>query len=401
VSCSTPARMGRVTTTTLPDRQVTEQALVSVACLLGAAEVAGWSGAERRLAQREQPQPLSAGRATGEVSRPRLDIALVRDQIQVGQDPLGDAFYALRDQAERRQLGQTFTPPVIIDSMIGWASSLRLRPARVVDPGCGSARFLIAAGRQWPQAELVGVEIDPLAAIIGRASLAAAGLTARSRVVLGDYRQLRLPVVAGPTLFVGNPPYVRHHQIPGRWKDWLRRTAAGQGLTASGRAGLHAHFFLATARHAVPGDAGALITAAEWLDVNYGRLIRELLLGALGGQSVHLVEPAIPVFADAAATSVITCFRPGRLPKHSGCAGWPARTRSARWPAALRCQPRCSGPLPAGDSCCQRPAPRPSPAPPPPTAKHPPAGRDSPGGQAPCPLATSSLVSCAGSTVGR
>jgi hypothetical protein len=131
--------MGRVTTTTLPDRQVTEQALVSVACLLGAADVAGWSGAERRLAQREQPQPLSAGRATGEVSRPRLDIALVRDQIQVGQDPLGDAFCALRDQAERRQLGQTFTPPVIIDSMIGWASSLRLRPARVVDPGCGSA----------------------------------------------------------------------------------------------------------------------------------------------------------------------------------------------------------------------------------------------------------------------
>jgi adenine-specific DNA-methyltransferase len=315
VSCRTPARMGRVTTTTLPDRQVTGQALVSVACLLGAADVAGWSGAERRLAQREQPGPLSAGRATGEVSSPRLDIALVRDQIQTGQDPLGDAFCALRDQAERRQLGQTFTPPVIIDSMIGWASSRQLRPARVVDPGCGSARFLIAAGRQWPHAELVGVEIDPLAAIIGRASLAAAGLTARSRVVLGDYRQLRLPVVAGPTLFLGNPPYVRHHQIPGRWKDWLRRTAAGQGLTASGLAGLHAHFFLATARHAVPGDAGALITAAEWLDVNYGRLIRELLLGALGGQSIHLVEPAIPVFADAAATSVITCFRPGQAPE--------------------------------------------------------------------------------------
>ena len=57
-----------------------------------------------------------------------------------------------------------------------------------------------------------------------------------------------------------------------------------------------------------------LITAAEWLDVNYGRLVRELLLGALGGQAVHLVEPAVPVFADAAATSVITCFRPGTAP---------------------------------------------------------------------------------------
>jgi hypothetical protein len=86
-------------------------------------------------------------------------------------------------------------------------------------------------------------------------------------------------------------------------------------VPASGLAGLHAHFFLATARHAVPGDLGVLITAAEWLDVNYGRLIRELLLGALGGEAVHLVEPAVPVFADAAATSVITCFRPGAAPE--------------------------------------------------------------------------------------
>jgi adenine-specific DNA-methyltransferase len=299
--------------TALPDRRVTKQALVSAAGLLGAADVAGWSGAEQRLAQREQPGRHPAGQGGDGASGPgpSLDIAMLRDLIQAGQDPLGDAFCALRDQAERRQLGQTFTPPVIIGSMTGWAARLPLRPARVVDPGCGSARFLIAAGRQWPQAQLVGVEIDPLAAVIGRASLAAAGLAARSQVVLGDYRQLRLPAVTGPTLFLGNPPYVRHHQIPGRWKDWLRRTAASQGLSASGLAGLHAHFFLATVQHAVPGDAGVLITAAEWLDVNYGRLIRELLLGALGGQSVHLVEPAIPVFVDAAATSVITCFRPG------------------------------------------------------------------------------------------
>jgi hypothetical protein len=49
---------------------------------------------------------------------------------------------------------------------------------------------------------------------------------------------------------------VRHHQIPAGWKSWLRSAAAGQGLAASGLAGLHVHFFLATALHAVPGDAG-------------------------------------------------------------------------------------------------------------------------------------------------
>ncbi len=182
----------------------------------------------------------------------------------------------------------------------------------MVDPGAGSARFLLAAGRRWPDASLVGVEIDPVAAIVGRASLAAAGLAERSRIILGDYRAVALSPTRGATLFLGNPPYVRHHQVAPEWKDWLRRTAAGYGLPASGLAGLHVHFFLATARHAQPGDLGALITAAEWLDVNYGRLVRDLLLGALGGESVHLVEPAVPVFADAVATSVITCFRPGQ-----------------------------------------------------------------------------------------
>ena len=281
-----------------------EQALVELASRLGAASVAGWSAAERDLVAR------AAGRGPGSAR-----VAAARDRIRAGEDPLGDTFCVLRGPAGRRVLGQTFTPPVVIESMIAWVAGTGIRPARVVDPGSGSARMLLAAGRRWPQAALVGVEIDPLAAIVGRASLAAAGFASRSSVLLGDYRSAALPPAGGPTLFLGNPPYVRHHQIAAPGKEWLRRAAREQGVPASGLSGLHAHFFLATAGHAVPGDVGVFITAAEWLDVNYGRLVRELLLGALGGQAVHLVEPAAPVFADAAATSVITCFLPGTAPE--------------------------------------------------------------------------------------
>ncbi len=278
---------------------------MTLASRLGAGSVAGWSGAEQDLAARAADRGPGTTRA----------VTAVRDRIRAGEDPLGDAFCALRSPAGRRVLGQTFTPPPVIESMIAWAAGTGIRPARVVDPGSGSARMLLAAGRHWPEAALIGVEIDPAAAIIGRASLAAAGFAGRSAVLLGDYRCARLPPAGGPTLFLGNPPYVRHHQIAAPGKDWFRRAAREQGLSASGLAGLHAHFFLATARHAAPGDLGVLITAAEWLDVNYGRLVRELLLGALGGQAVHLIEPAAAVFADAAATSVIACFQPGTTPE--------------------------------------------------------------------------------------
>ncbi len=315
----------------LPDRPVCvaqgpgEPALVATAWRLGAATVAGWSDAEQRLVEEavslEQAGPADPARAEapagpvggGGPVQPLPDLDAVRDEIRCGGDPLGAAFCALRDPARRRPFGQTFTPPAVIDSMISWAAAdAGCGPARVVDPGSGSARFLLAAGRRWPGASLIGVEIDPVAAIIGRASLAAAGLAARSRIILGDYRAVSLPPATGPTLFLGNPPYVRHHHIGPEWKAWLRRAAAERGLPGSGLAGLHVHFFLATARHAQPGDLGALITAAEWLDVNYGRLARGLLLGPLGAESVHLIEPAVPVFADAIATSAITCFRPGQ-----------------------------------------------------------------------------------------
>ena len=155
------------------------------------------------------------------------------------------------------------------------------------------------------------MELDPVAAITCRAHLATAGLADRATVVVGDYRAADLGDADGRTLYLGNPPYVRHHQIAAGWKEWLTLTARAHGLEASQLAGLHVHFFLATAVRARMGDRGAFITSSEWLDTNYGRLVRELLLGPLGGEAVHILEPTAMPFGDAAVTGAITCFAAG------------------------------------------------------------------------------------------
>jgi adenine-specific DNA-methyltransferase len=190
--------------------------------------------------------------------------------------------------------------------MVEWAKAYD-KPARIVDPGSGSARFLMSAGAAFPAAELVGVDIDPLAALVARANLAVSGLAGRARIVVNDYRRFEHSR-NGKTLYIGNPPYVRHHEISTKWKDWLFDEAEQLGLCASKLAGLHVHFFLATARQAKPGDFGAFITAAEWMDVNYGALVRSLVLGRLGGQSVTVIEPTAQPFPDAASTAAITTF---------------------------------------------------------------------------------------------
>lgn len=239
--------------------------------------------------------------------------AEVSSGVRRGEDPLGDAFCVARSAEDRRPLGQTYTPAPVIAAMAGWAAE-HGTPQRIVDPGAGSGRYVLAAARRFQEAHIVAADIDPVATLMLRANVSAAGLTNRVKVVQGDYRALRLPRIKGSTLFIGNPPYVRHHQIDPEWKRWLLDTASARGLVASGLAGLHVHFFLATAQHARPGDYGTFITSAEWLDVNYGRLARNLFTGSLGLQSLHVLEPEAQVFADAATTASIACFTVGEQP---------------------------------------------------------------------------------------
>jgi adenine-specific DNA-methyltransferase len=287
----------------------TSAGLLALAGALGAGAVGGWTALEsRRFGTSSALEPISKSKLTE-----------FRRRICAGHDPLGDAFSRMRSAEERRPLGATYTPLPIVMLMLDWAEeqarAMRTAPARVVDPGTGSARFLVSAGRRFPNATLLGIEIDPIAAALARAHLAAAGMAHRAEIVLGDYRSTQIPGVEGATLYIGNPPYVRHHQISLEWKAWLVQRAEKLGLAASQLAGLHVHFYLATALKARAGDFGTFITAAEWLDVNYGRLVRELFLGDLGGSDLLVLEPTVRAFPDAASTAAISTFVVGDQPK--------------------------------------------------------------------------------------
>ena len=289
----------------VPEMQLfaNERDLVAGAIALGADLVQPWSAAEVALAAGARKSALS-----------KTQITLLRDAIRNGLDPLGEAFCTIRDAAERRSTGATYTPDAIVRVMVEWAAG-RCTPQRIVDPGTGSARFLLRAAAAFPQAALVGIDSDPVAALIARANLAAAGLAKRSSIVVADYRTFNEPNSDGSTLFIGNPPYVRHHRIPANWKQWLTEQAGKLGYKASQLAGLHVHFFLTTLLKAKPGDCGTFVTAAEWLDVNYGSLLRSLVARELGGRSITLLEPTAQPFPDAATTAVITTFEVASKPK--------------------------------------------------------------------------------------
>jgi len=279
-----------------------EQQLLALAMALGASQVPGWSEAEWRLVD---DLPVA----------PRTTIEALRQAIRGGRDPLGGQFCLVRSAERRRPCGATYTPAPIVEAMTAWAKA-QGEPARVVDPGAGSGRFTVSAGRAFSGATLVAVELDPVAAILCRGHIAAAGLSERARVLAMDYRQLALPALAPgqSTLFLGNPPYVRHHLIDPTWKSWLTAEARRRGLHPSSLAGLHVYFFFATANLARDGDFGCIITSAEWLDVNYGHMVRGLLLNGLGAQRLVVIEPTAAPFPDAQTTAAISCLEVGSQP---------------------------------------------------------------------------------------
>lgn len=282
-----------------------ELELVRIAVALGAA--GGSTGALSPAEQALVDASLSIPPA------PVVVVDAARADIADGSDPLGEQFSILRSATERRDQGAFYTPTELVEPMVVW--TMKNRPARVVDAGAGSGRFAVAVARQLPGVEIVAVDLDPLATLMARAHLASAGAT-NATVLQVDYTTLTLPPVEGVTAWIGNPPYVRHHGLPETTKAWAKVTAKKLGMTISGLAGLHAHFFLATATFAQPGDVGCFVTSAEWLDVNYGAIVRNLLVGALGGESIHVMSPESLPFQSVQTTAAITTFRVGSTESH-------------------------------------------------------------------------------------
>ncbi len=279
-----------------------ELSLARLAVDLGAEKAGGpLAGGEIELIRQAHALPPSD---------PEL-IREARTRICAGEDPLGAVFAVLRTPVMRRHRGQFWTPPTIVGPMIDWA--LASKPTRFVDPGCGSGRFSAAAMRRDPSLVIVAADVDPLATLLTRVALAV--LRAKdARVICGDYLTARIPGHDGKTAWVGNPPYVRHHDLTPATKAWAAKAAEKGGYRISGLAGLHALFFLATVLHGKPGDVGSFVTSAEWLDVGYGSIVRDLFVNGMGGRALDLVDPRAVPFEDAMTTALITCFELGRAP---------------------------------------------------------------------------------------
>ncbi|MGH3008512.1 MAG: HsdM family class I SAM-dependent methyltransferase [Gaiellaceae bacterium] len=221
-----------------------------------------------------------------------------------GRDVVGMAYERLVPGSERRRLGQFFTPLWVGRVMARWIFEAPIE--LLVEPGCGSGSLLAAAAEERGErsTKFLGIDVDPLAIEMARATCAVRAIdnaeVRRQDFLLEDFDER-------PGGIVCNPPYTRHHAL-----DTKTKTAIHDGfksrldLKFSKLSSLHVLFLVRALEVCADNARLAFVTPSHWLDMNYAREIKRLLLERAHVEAIIGFPARELLFDHAVTTATIT-----------------------------------------------------------------------------------------------
>jgi adenine-specific DNA-methyltransferase len=208
----------------------------------------------------------------------------------------------------RKARGAFFTPPAIADFLAWWAVGGDPN-AKVLDPTCGEAVFLLAAARQLRESgtapeqlhqQVFGVDLHEGSLDEAMRLLEADGLDAH--LIAEDFFNLATPAQLGCPLpemdaVIGNPPFVRYQEHIGGARKRSATAALAQGVRLSGLASSWAAQLVHACGFLKPEGRLAMVLPAELLTVHYAEPVRRWLRQRFA--AVHLVLFERLQFAEA------------------------------------------------------------------------------------------------------
>ena len=112
---------------------------------------------------------------------------------------------------EKKNAGIFFTPPSCIQRIVALLRGVSVTIHSILEPSCGSGEFITAMMREYPDANITGIEFHPLIYEAVSKKFAGAGTGTRSaRIQHGDflkYDAATTTIATPPDLIIGNPPY--------------------------------------------------------------------------------------------------------------------------------------------------------------------------------------------------
>ncbi len=238
------------------------------------------------------------------------------DLTQFDSDVVGRIYEGIIPPKERHDMGEYYTPPEICELIVKLA--IQGPDDQVLDPGCGSGGFAVAAYHRLKELKLVhgkksdhnailsqinAIDINRFPAHLTAINLAIRDLSERtskvkveiadffdvtagqgrfmkrSATVTGEKEEAELDIPNLVDAIVANPPYVRQEDIKDKKKVRAHLKSLGLEQVINRRSDIYCYFF--TNAHGFLSDRGRLgfITSDRWLDVGYGEGLQKFFLG--------------------------------------------------------------------------------------------------------------------------
>lgn len=230
-------------------------------------------------------------------------------------------FDASKKAHERNVVGQFATPQALardIAKVVAEAWESHGGRIRFLEPALGTGAFysaLLETIQQSKWESATGVEIDPTLADSAKRIWKGYPLD----IITADFTSLEptKPRSRLANLIVTNPPYVRHHHMSGESKARIAGLIRDRlGLTVSQLSGLYSHFILLSDAWLEEGGIGAWLVPSEFMDVAYGKALRQYLTRNVTLLRIHRFNPNKVQFEDALVTSAILIFKKNKPQKN-------------------------------------------------------------------------------------
>jgi len=186
---------------------------------------------------------------------------------------------------------QVETPPKVVRFFWELLRERRSRFPQVLDLGAGDGRFAIGGHFR----SYLGIEIDRRCRLLHNAPKSA-------RLRHGCAFAMDLPAYDA---CIGNPPYVRHHDIERPWKErTTERIERALGVDLDLHGNLYLLFLCLGLLKAKPDGLLGFVIPFEWTDKPTARPIRDYIRSQ--GWSVDVYRLCFPVFPKVLTTASVT-----------------------------------------------------------------------------------------------
>ncbi|MBQ6955507.1 MAG: Eco57I restriction-modification methylase domain-containing protein [Bacteroidales bacterium] len=227
-------------------------------------------------------------------------------EIETERKKLQEHLDSLKSQRERNVMGQFSTPYPLAEDIMRYLKSLvGTEETSLFEPSIGTGVFYSAFADTFGiGSKALGIEIDSHYYAPSSDLWRNYPLEIRHEDFFTARPDRQFPLI------VANPPYVRHHHIGKELKQRLQALSLQRtGVIMSGLSGLYCYFLILSEVWLQPGGISCWLIPSEFMDVNYGKALKQYLLENVDLIRIHRFQADDLQFSDALVSSCVVVFR--------------------------------------------------------------------------------------------